>query len=263
MRVLLLLAAATSLAAQPLDWRPVMQASLERMNESDSRMAEYSFDRQVIKKEFDSSGHLKLQTVTMMRPERVEGVWLPRVISRDGKPLSDAENRRQEETFRRRIAEAKTENARPSSILGRESDDLIREFPDALEYRLIGEEVRDDRKTWILACQPRPGYKPPSMRARFFEKVRGKVWVEQTNKDLVRVEAEVFDTISLGFGLLGRVEKGTRFVLNRARVGEGHYFTESSQVNFSAKVLLIKTVVNEISTRYSNFKLRTTVERTR
>jgi hypothetical protein len=260
MRVLLFLAAASSLGAQPLDWRPIMRASLERMVESDARMADYAFDRQVVKKEFEPDGRLKLQTTTLMRPERVEGVWISRIITLDGKPLTDVEKRRQEEAIRRRINEEKGQQSRPPSILGRENDELIRLFPEALEYRLLGEELKDGRKTWVLACQPRPGYKPPNLRARFFEKVRGKVWVDQANKDLVRVDAEVFDTISVGFGLLGRVEKGTRFVLNRARVSEGHYFTESSQVNFTAKVLIFKTLINEISTQYSNFKLRTAVE---
>lgn len=260
MRVLVLLAVAGNLWGQPTDWRPIMRTSLDRMVASDSRMADYAFDRRVIKKEFEPDGRLKLQTVTLMRPERVEGVWVSRIVTRDGKPLTDPEKRRQEDEIRRRIADGKSENARPASILGRENDELIQQFPEALEYRLIGEEMKDGRKTWVLACQPRVGYKPPSMRARFFEKVRGKVWVDQAEKDLVRVDAEVFDTISVGFGLLGRVEKGTRFVLNRARVSEGHYFTESSQVNFTAKVLIFKTLIIEISTQYFNFNLKTMVE---
>lgn len=263
MRVFVLLAAAGTLWSQPTDWRPIMKASLDRMVASDARMADYSFDRQVIKKEFEPDGRLKLETVTRMRPERIEGVWVSPIITRDGKPLTDAEKRRQEESMRRKIAAEKDHNTRPASILGRDNDELIQQFPEALEYRLIGEEMRNGRKTWVLACQPRVGYKPPSMRARFFEKVRGKVWVDQTEKDLVRVDAEVFDTISVGFGLLGRVEKGTRFVLNRARVSEGHYFTESSKVNFTAKVLIFKTLINEISTQYSNFQLKTRVESTR
>ena len=52
-------------------------------------------------------------------------------------------------------------------------------------------------------------------------------------------------------------------MLNRARVSEGHYFTESSKVNFTAKVLIFKTLINEISTQYSNFQLKTRVESTR
>lgn len=259
MRVLIFFVAGC-LWAQPLDWRPVMRAALDRMVDSDARLADYSFDRRLTRKEFESDGRLREQTVTLMRPERVEGVWIFRVTSRDGQPLTPAESLRQEEVIRRRIAEGKASGSRPSSIMGRDTEALIREFPEALDYRLVGEESREGRKLWVLACEPRPGYKPPSMRARFFEKVRGKVWVDQTEKDLVRVEAEVFDTISLGFGLLGRVEKGTRFSLNRARVSEGHYFTESSLVRFSAKVLLFKTLMSEISTQYFNFKLKTTVE---
>ena len=248
-----------SLWAQPLDWRPVMRASLERMVASDSKMADYSFDRRVIRKDFEHDGKLKTELNMLMRPERVEGVWISRVIEKDGARLTDFEQRRQEETIRRKVLEGKAAGGRPSSILGRDNDELIQEFPEALEYRLIGEEMMAGRKTWVLACQPRAGYKAKSMRSRFFEKVRGRVWVDQADKDLIRVDAEVFDTISVGFGLLGRVEKGTRFILNRARVAEGHLFTESSQVNFTAKVLVFKTLISEIKTQYFNFKLKTGV----
>lgn len=263
MRILLLLGMTASLWAQPLDWRPVMRASLERMVASDSKMADYSFDRRVIRKEFEADGKLKLESNMLMRPERVEGVWISRVLEKDGAKLTEVEQRRQEETIRRKILEGKAEGGRPPSILGRDNDDLIQEFPEALEYRLIGEEMMAGRKSWVLACQPRVGYKAKSMRSRFFEKVRGKVWVDQAEKDLVRVDAEVFDTISVGFGLLGRVEKGTRFILNRGRVTEGHFFTESSQVNFTAKVLVFKTLISEIKTQFFNFKLKTAIGPTR
>lgn len=263
MRVLVLLYLTGSLWAQPLDWRPIMRTSLEQMLESDRRLADYSFDRLTTRKEFESDGRIKLETVTLTRPERIDGVWIFRVIARDGRPLTEVQSARQEESIRRRIAEAKSSNARSSSLLGRDAEEMIREFPEALDYRLVGEDNQDGRKLWVLACEPRAGYKPPNLRARFFEKVRGKVWIDQARKDLVRVEAEVFDTISLGFGILGRVDKGTRFALRRARSAEGLYFTQASQVKFAAKVLLFKSLSTEITTLYSGFRLKTEVQSNR
>jgi hypothetical protein len=262
MRFLILLAllGARCMPGQPLDWRPVMRDALARMIESDTRLADYTFDRTITRKEFDASGRLKQQTVTVLRPERINGIWVSRAVSRDGRPLTATEIQRQEESIRRRIAEGQAQGARSTSIMGRDTEELIKEFPEALDYRLAGEETSAGRKLWVLECTPRPGYRPPNLRARLFEKVRGRVWVDQDSKDLVRVESEVFDTISLGFGILGRIEKGTRFTLHRAPVREGHYFTESSRVKFSAKVLLVKSLFSEISTSYTNFKPRTGVQ---
>lgn len=263
MRVFVLLQLAASLWAQPLDWRPVMRTSLERMVESDRRLSDYTFDRQITRREFGADGQLKLETVTLTRPERIDGVWVLRVVSRNGRALTEAESSRQEEAIRRRLAETKSSNTRSISIMGRETEEIIREFPEALDYRLVSEETQDGRRLWVLACEPRPGYKPPNVRARLFEKVRGKVWIDQVDKDLVRVEAEVFDPINLGFGILGRVERGTRFALRRARTSEGLYFTEGSQVKFAVKVLLFKSLSSEISTRYSGFRLKTGVRSSR
>jgi hypothetical protein len=86
----------------------------------------------------------------------------------------------------------------PSSARRREDTSWLKEFPEALEYKKIGEEEITGRVAWVLEYSTRAGYKAQSLRARVFEKTQGKVWVDVADSQLVRVDAAVFDTVSIG-----------------------------------------------------------------
>jgi hypothetical protein len=45
------------------------------------------------------------------------------------------------------------------------------------------------------------------------QKTTGTLWIDRTDRELVKAEAEVFDTVNIGLGLLGGVGKGRRFTL--------------------------------------------------
>lgn len=63
----------------------------------------------------------------------------------------------------------------------------------------------------------------------------------------MKADVEVFDTVNIGFGVLGRIEKGTRFSLHRTMVSPHTWFTESETTKFAARVMLVKTVNMEIT----------------
>ena len=72
---------------------------------------------------------------------------------------------------------------------------------------------------------------------------------------LTRVEAEVFDTISLGFGI-GKIEKGTRFHVERSKVPSGIWLLDSQSVRFAVRLMLIKEIQMEIANQYSDYHYR-------
>jgi hypothetical protein len=94
------------------------------------------------------------------------------------------------------------------------------------------------------------------MRAKVFEKLRGKVWIDQSEGDMVRVEAEMFDSVNVGFGLLGKIDKGTRFELRKVRLGDGTWVPEKTHVRFAVRIMLLKYLYNEIINETSEYRRR-------
>ena len=190
-----------------------------------------------------------------------------RMLERDGKAIPEEERRANDDTIGKRIAELKAmapeqragqeaENARRAS----ENNAWLKEFPDALDYRMAGEETINGRPAWVLSCEPHKGYRAKNFRARVFEKMRGRVWIDKEEPELVRTDVEMFDSISIGWGVLGHIGKGTRFFIQRSRLSNGIWMPEAQTMKLSARMMLFKTLNNEVTTRFSNFRHRSEVE---
>jgi len=216
-------------------------------------------------RQYHSNGSMKQGRSWTVEREFRDGISVIRLLERDGKPIPAEERQAEEDRIRKYIAEVKAmtpeQTARQKEERERnrrkesDEDEWIKEFPEALDYKPAGEEIIHGRPALVLAISPRPGYRPRNMRARVFEKVRGKVWIDKADTELVRADAEVFETVNIGLGIVGRVEKGTRFQLQRTKV-ESSWLPESQTIRFTARFLLFKSLNQESTTRYSNYRPR-------
>lgn len=118
----------------------------------------------------------------------------------------------------------------------------------------MGEELIAGRLAWVLECSPRAGYKARNLQARVFEKTRGKVWIDAADSQLVRVDAAVFDTVSIGWGLAAKIQKGTRFQIDRRKLADGAWLPDSQTIRFAAKVLMVKSLAVEDTARFSEYR---------
>lgn len=259
----LLLLTGAGLAETPADVRALVRRSLAGIEETAKKLADYGYVRRVERKEFSGDGAVKTHQSWVNRRETEEGFMVMRLIERDGQPIPEPERLKNEEILRKRLAELKAmtpeqiqrlrdENLRRS----REGDEWIQEFPEALDYRSAGEAMVDGRPALVLEASPRKGYRPTNLRARIFEKTRGRLWIDKAEAQLVKADAEVFEAVNIGWGLLGRIEKGTRFLLERRQVAPDVWLPSVQTLRFDARVMLVKSVRNEVTTRYSDYRHR-------
>jgi hypothetical protein len=257
MRLIFLLAPVLCLAQQPPDLRALVRDSLSFLEPSRNRTDDYTYTFRVDRKEFDSGGKLKKREQVAGRKEFEEGFAVYRVTEKNGKPLTATEQQEQEENIRKHLAEMKRQAQEKASKPRKQGDDedaWLKEIPDALNYEYVGKEQIHGRPVHVITASPRPGFSAKSMKARVFEKTRARLWIDEQDRELVRAEAETFDTVNVGFGIIGRIEKGTRFTLLRRRVDPGAWLLESQTVRFGARVMLLKWIGNEIRTDLSDWR---------
>jgi hypothetical protein len=263
-----LFALSLPLLANPEDLeknREIIRRSAHLLKQDDANLDKFFFLRRKETKELDSDGKVKSRSVITTRRELYDGLTITRVVARDDKPLTEAELKQQEERIKAEIAAARKRRAEeqdkpkpPSASRKTESDGdlMVKEFPEALDYRLVGSETRRGRETMVFEFTPRPGYKPRNFKMKFFEKMRGKVWIDKATSEMVSAEAEIFETINIGFGVVGTMRKGTRFSLQRQEAAQGLWVTDSFQVRFAARLMLVKSFFQELDTRITEFQLR-------
>lgn len=251
-------------AQSPTELRALMHEVLEKLETADENLGDYAYLRHNIRREFDSEGTLEEQRTIVAKRDFIDGYGFIRQIERNGQPVPEADIERELAAFRQSRADyeamSPAERRKLQEQQRKEAEEaraFIREFPEALNYRMIGEEMVNGRVALVLECEPRPGYEASNMRARVFEKTRGKIWIDKAAHELVRVDAEVFDTVNIGWGLIGKIQKGTRFHLERSRVDDGVWLPQSQTIRFTVRVLLFKTISQEETTRYSAYVHKT------
>ena len=59
----------------------------------------------------------------------------------------------------------------------------------------------------MIDADPRPGYEPHMKDAKFLPKFRFRVWIDEAEKQWVKLDIQCIDTVSVGLFLL-RLHKG-------------------------------------------------------
>lgn len=254
MRILISLTIAVCLWGQddPAANRERIRSSLAKLRDRDAFKKDLLFERRMDRKELAPDGQVKSQKIIVTRRDPWDELVVTRVILRDGKPLTDEENRTQDEKLRKGIEDLRKNPPKAKD----DQEPWIDELPDAIEFQKVGTELRNGRNTDIYEFGPRPGYKAKQMRARAFEKIRGKVWVDRQDGEMAKMDVVVFDTINVGFGMLGRIEKGTHFEMERKKWPVGVWFEEWQRIRFDIHVMLVKSMHQEIETRWSSLSFK-------
>ena len=244
--------------------RGIVRKAIDGLKNEDDRRGQFLFKARNERKELDASGKvLNLHSHSWERIE-IDGFPFGRTLERDGKPLTGEERKTEDAAIQKRLAELKVPKATEASVGAlstrgggkSQHDDWYMEFPDALDFKLVRQETINNRLAWHLEAWPKPQYQAKNMRARVFGKMKANFWIDKASSELVKADAEMFDTVSVGFGVLGKIEKGTRFRLQRRQIADGEWLIESQYMRFGARILLFKTLRNESTTEWSEFRRR-------
>ena len=188
-----------------------------------------------------------------------EGTPYRQLVQKNDRPLPATEERREQESFAKSIAERRqettAERAKRLSAYEQRPDwqrEAWHELADAFDFRLAGEGRLDDAPIFLIEATPREGYQPRSRTAKLFRSLKARFWVDQRDHQIVKVEAEVIDTIWMGLFLV-RVAKGSRATLELTRVSDGVWLPDRLQVVASARLGLLKIFRFEQQVHYSRY----------
>lgn len=189
----------------------------------------------------------------------IEGSPYYRLIARNDHPLSTEEALKEEAKLQAEVNKRRRENAaqRRKRIASyqRERDEdrlFLREMADAFSYRLLGTDVSDGRSVFVLEATPRPAYRPTNTRARVLTHMRGKLWIDKTEYQWVKVQAEVTAPVSLY--LVAHVGPGTRFTLEQMPIGNNLWLPKRFTMQTKFTVFGVRHQRYEEET-YSDYRL--------
>jgi hypothetical protein len=177
------------------------------------------------------------------------------LLEEAGKPVDAALYRKQLQD----VVQALDHSANPNSARQKQEEEkfarrkrerasLVDAAKDAFIYTLLGREDRNGRPLMKFSAEPNPNFKPASRLTSFFANVRAIAWVDEASSQVVRFEAEIFKDISVGGGIIGKVYRGGRFVLEQMEVAPGVWLPTLYQFDFDGRKFLFSFDVHETTT---------------
>jgi hypothetical protein len=248
------------LSAQTPDPLEIVRRSVEQDRLNFRRANDYSYVQHTEQRELDEQGRVRKVESRTFDVIVIDGEPYQKLIARNGKPLGEAEARKEQEKLDRELARRRNEDpARRSRRLSEEEKrrmegrEFAREIPEAFRFRLAGEDRLEGRPVWIIDAEPKPGYRGKAKRADLLSKFRGRLWIDQQDYQWVRVEAETIAPVRFGW-VLARLDPGAKMVFEQRRVHDEVWLPSRAHIQLSARLALVRKLRGEVEVLWRDYR---------
>jgi hypothetical protein len=226
--------------------RQLFRVVADKDIENEKRQRDYTYIDREVQNKLDGKGQTKSTEVKTYEILEIYGAQVQRLIEKDDKPLNAKESEKEEEKIQKIMDKRKNESdedrrKREEKAVKEREDGrkFVREVADAFDFKLVGTEEVGGREAWVIDGEPRPGFEPHMKESKFLSKFRGRVWIDQTDLQLAKMDIEAIDTVSVGW-VLARIHKGTRVMLEQTRVNDEVWLPRHVTFKVDARVALFK-----------------------
>jgi hypothetical protein len=212
--------------------------------------------------EYDKNGKESKKDVKEFIFFYLNGEEISTLVKKDGKALSDTEQKKEDEKTQRRIEElqkkhakkeAKEEKAKEEGKADKEDPGIevflrVCQFVNPRRERFRGQDVL------VFDFEPNPEYKARKMEEKIVQKLAGVVWIDEKAHDVARLEAYFLSDVKIAGGLLANLQKGTSFVFEQGFVNNEIWLPTYEEAHVGARLLLVKGIKVNMVTHYSDYK---------
>lgn len=265
-----LLATASAGAAEerPLpDVQTFLNQARSRLQRDDVRQRDYTYVETQHRTTLDGSGRSKRVAVKVVESYPGfpgEDRW-ERVIEEDGRPIpaaelrqKDAERQTKAERYAVKLATAtdadRAKAARELERDRRERDAAVDDVFSVYEIALLGREVVSGHDTIVLSLSPRLHARTKTRAGKYLRDFKGRAWVSESDFELVKLEVEAIQNVSIAMGLLARVDKGATASFERRKIDGEVWLPARAEYRVNARLLLFKRLRESVTAEFSNYR---------
>jgi hypothetical protein len=240
--------------------RQLINQVAENDIENDKRQRNYTYRQRVEEHKLDGKGEFKSTESKTREIMMLYGEQVFRLVEKNDQPLSEKDKAKEEERIQKIIARRKNESdAQRQKRLEREEKDrehdreFVRDVSEAYNFRVVSIEQLEGRDTYVIDAEPRPGFEPRHKDAKLLPKFRFRAWIDTTEMQWVKLDAQCIDTVSWGV-LLARLHKGSRLVIENTHVHDEVWLPRHVEVKVDARLALLKNFNEDIDVTYRDYK---------
>ena len=213
--------------------------------------------------EFEGDGKVKKHEVNEYTFFYLNGDEITTLVKKDGKPLSDAEQKKENEKTQKRIEErqkreakkeAKEEKAKEEGKDKDGDEPGIEVFLRACQFVNPRRERFRGQDVLVFDFEPNPEFKPHKLVEKLAQKVAGVVWVDEKAHQVARLEGYATGDMKIAGGLLASLQKGSSLVFEQAFVNSEVWLPTYVETHYGARFMLVKGFKGSEVTRYWDYK---------
>jgi hypothetical protein len=214
--------------------REIMDRALERAqcDETQAKRSQYRYMRVTSIDELDSKGKL------LERKERVHDICMQSGVPSlrgariNGRRLTPGQLRIEEEMETNSRKNYSGSDGRSKHFERILSPDLVERY----NLRLVGSEVVDGRRAFVIEFKPKGGLRVKQTVDRLLNQLHGRIWIDAQEFELAKADVRILNEVKLWGGLLASV-RDFHITLDRTRLDDGAWFNRASTAYFDGRKL--------------------------
>ena len=162
------------------------------------------------------------------------------LVSTNDQPLTAEQRQKENQRLQKLVSdpEEQRKKMKESQEDDQKATAMFKMLPDAFLYRYSSR----NRSLVKLTFSPNPHFLPPSREAQVFHGMEGTMTIDAEKKRLVALDGHLAQDVEFFGGLIGHLNKGGRFSVQRAEVASGHWETTLISVQMNGKAIIFKTI---------------------
>jgi hypothetical protein len=184
------------------------------------------------------------------------------IIAQNGQPLTPEQRKAEEARLNNYVQhpDELSKKRKQEKEDAEHTERILKALPDAFLYQPDGGQAGSELVGRIgdnllrLKFSPNPNYSPPSRVEQVLTGMAGHLLIDTSEKRIAEIDGTLVKEVGFGWGILGHLDRGGRFLVRQADVGGHHWELTSMQLTFTGKVLLFKKLNIRSSDEFSNFR---------
>lgn len=254
--------------ARPLpEIADLMRAVEANQRQDEAKLKDYLFRQTQTFDETDGHGGVKKQEVRVYDVFWLQGVPVRKLVSKDGRPLSPEELKKEDERIDKEVRSARDKRERQDSK-GKETDPRGNEEVTVSRILELG-KFSNARRVQIAGrdaiAAEYAGDSKAKTRNRAEEMIRdleGTVWVDEEDRELVKTQGRFIRSFKIGGGLLANIKEGTSFGMEQRKINNEVWLPTEFEGHGSARLLLFLNLngsVHMVDENFRKFKATSTL----
>jgi hypothetical protein len=240
--------------------RNLVREAAEKDVQNDKKQRDYTYIQREQQYQLDGKGRVKSRDSKTYEIMVLYQEPVRKLIAKDDKPLSQGDARKEDDKIQKIIEKRKNESEgergkrlEKQNKEQEEGRQFVKEIADAYNFRYAGEATQDGRKSLVIDAEPRPGYEPHMKDAKFLPKFSFRVWLDEAEKQWVKLDIRCIDTVSVGLFLL-RLHKGSNIQIEQVRVNDEVWLPRHVALKLDARLALLKGINLEEDVTFRDYK---------